>query len=226
MTISFIRTVILYILISISLRAMGKRQVGELSSAELVITLLFSELAAIPMGSTDIPLLYGVIPILTLLALEILISSLFLKNRWIRKLAVGRTSILIENGKINQLEMKKLRLTLDELLEELRLKSIIDISTVKYAILESNGELSVFQFGQEMPAVRQDLNLTNDNTYLPHIIISDGILIDSEMKKMNFGKKKLEKELKKHGISSYRDVYLMQADENGKTLVIPKEKKK
>ncbi len=226
MTISFVRTIILYLLISIALRAMGKRQVGELSSAELVITLLFSELAAIPMESSDTPLLYGVVPILTLLALEILISSLFLKNRWIRKIAVGRTSILIENGKIDQLEMKKLRLTLDELLEELRLKSIIDISTVKYAILESNGELSVFQFGQEMPATRQDLNLNDDNTYLPRTIISDGVLIDSEMKKLSFEKKKIDKELKKHGINSHRDVFLMQADETGKTLVIPKEKAK
>ena len=120
--------------------------------------------------------------------------------------------------------MKKLRLTLDELLEELRLKSIIDISTVKYAILESNGELSVFQFGQEMPATRRDLNLKDDNTCLPHILISDGVIIDSEMKKMNFGKAKLENELKKSGIKSYRDVFLMQTDETGKTLVIPKEK--
>ncbi|MBQ8004059.1 MAG: DUF421 domain-containing protein [Oscillospiraceae bacterium] len=226
MTISFIRTVILYLLISIALRAMGKRQVGELSSAELVITLLFSELAAIPMESTDIPLLYGVVPILTLLALEILVSSLFLKSRWIRKIAVGRTSIIIENGKINQLEMKKLRLTLDELFEELRLKSIIDISTVKYAILESNGELSVFQFGKDMPATRQDLKLNDDNTYLPRVIISDGVVIESELKNAGIGKSKIEKELKKHGITSPRDVFLMQADERGELLIIPKENTK
>lgn len=226
MTISFVRTIILYLLISVALRAMGKRQVGELSSAELVITLLFSELAAIPMESSDTPLIYGIVPILTLLSLEILISALFLKNRWVRKIAVGKTSVLIENGKINQSEMKRLRLTLDELLEELRLKSFIDISKIKYAILESNGELSVFPFGQEQAATRSDIGKKDDNIILPHIIISDGIFIGSEAEKIGKSKKWINKELSKHGIHSHSEVFLMQVDEKGNVVVVPKEKKK
>ncbi len=226
MTITFIRTIILYLVVSIALRIMGKRQIGELSPNELVITLLFSELASLPMSSIETPLIYGVIPILTLLALEILISTLFLKSRWIRKIAVGKTSILIEDGKINQEEMKRLRLTLDEFLEELRLKGFIDISTVKYAILESSGELSVFPFGQDQNATRADLNKNNDNVFLPHTLISDGIFIESEAKKAGKNLKWVKKELKKQKIASVQDVFLMQTDDSGKTKTVVKEKKK
>jgi len=226
MTITFVRTLILYILITFSLRAMGKRQVGELSSSELVTTLLFSELAAIPMENAEIPLIYGIIPILTLLALEILVSSAFLKSRRLRKLTVGKTSIIIEDGKINQTEMHKLRLTLDELLEELRLKNFIDISQVKYAILESNGELSVFPFGTEQSATRADIGKNNDNMFLPHTIISDGVLIKSELAKMKKNENWVKKVLSKHSIHSYDEVFLMQYDEKDNVFVIPKEKKR
>ncbi len=226
MTISFVRTIILYLLITIALRAMGKRQVGELSPAEFVITILVSELATIPMQSTGTPLVYGVMPILTLLSLEIIISSLFLKNRWIRKIAVGRTSILIENGKINQKEMERIRLTLDELLEELRLKSFIDISQVKYAILEANGELSVFPYSKDEPATRSDLGISDDNTFLPHTIISDGVYIKSETERLRKNKNWVFKELSKKGITTCSDVFLMQVDEKDNVLIIPKEKDK
>ena len=226
MTVSFARTVILYLLIIFALRAMGKRQVGELSPSEFVITLLASELATIPMQNSGTPLIYGIMPILALLALEILISSLFLKSRRIRKIAVGKTSILIENGKINQSEMRRLRLTLDELLEELRLKGFIDINLVKYAILESNGELSVFHFSKYQPATRVDIGKNDDSTFLPHTIITDGVLIRSEIKNLNKTEKWVYNELSKKGIASYKDVFLMQADENGRVCIIPKEKKK
>lgn len=226
MTVSFARTVILYLLIIFALRAMGKRQVGELSPSEFVITLLASELATIPMQNSGTPLIYGIMPILALLALEILISSLFLKSRRIRKIAVGKTSILIENGKINQSEMRRLRLTLDELLEELRLKGFIDINTVKYAVLESNGELSVFPFSKDQPATREDIGKKDDSTFLPHTIITDGVLIRSEIKNLNKTEKWVYNELSKKGIASYKDVFLMQADENSRVCIIPKEKKK
>ena len=225
MTVTFIRTIILYIIVSIALRIMGKRQIGELSPNELVITLLFSELASLPMSSIETPLAYGVVPILTLLALEILISTLCLKSRWIRKVAVGRTSILIEDGKINQDEMKRLRLTLDEFLEELRLKGFIDISTVKYAILESSGELSVFPFGQDQNATRADVNKKSDNVFLPHTLISDGVFIESEAKKAGKDIKWVKKELERRNIPSIQDVFLMQTDDSGKTKTVAKEKK-
>lgn len=225
MTITFLRTIILYLLVIIALRAMGKRQIGELSPAELVITLLFSELATIPMENPGTPLIYGIMPILTLLLLEILISSVFLKNRWIRKLTVGRISILISNGEINQKEMYRLRLTLDELLEELRIKGFLDISNVKYAILEASGELSVFPFGYEDTPTRADVGKHDDNMIFPYTIISDGVFIKKAAKLIGFTEKQAKKELSKQGITSYNDVFLMQVDDNKKTLIIPKEKK-
>ena len=226
MTISIIRTIILYLLIIIALRAMGKRQVGELSPSEFVVTILVSELATIPMQSTATPLLYGMLPICALLALEILISTLFLKSRRARKLTVGKTSILIDNGKINQDEMKRIRLTIDELLEEVRLKGFIDISKVKYAILESNGELSVFPFGIYEPATREDVGKVDDSTKLPHTLIADGLLIKSELKRLQKGKAWIMRELKKRNIQSISDVFFKQSDRSGNLTIIPKEAKK
>ena len=225
MTTFFFRTIILYFLVIISLRAMGKRQVGELSSSEFVITLLVSELATLPMQSTDTPLSHGVIPVLTLVALEIIVSSLFIHNRRIRKLTAGRTNILIENGKINQNEMKKIRLTIDELLEELRLKGFLSIEDVKYAILESSGELSVFPFSSKDTATREDVGVTNEDNFLPYTIISDGIFIKSQADVLGKTESWIKKELSKRGIKLYSDVFLMQIDHSDKTIIIPKEKK-
>lgn len=226
MAVSFIRTIIIYLVVTVALRVMGKRQIGELSPAEFVITMLVSELAAIPLQSTEVPIAFGIVPVLTLLSLEIIMSSIFLKSRFFRKIAIGKTNILIENGEINQKEMKKLRLTLDELLEELRLKGFINISEVKYAILESNGELSVFPFSKDAPATKSDLKIPGDTTYLPRTVISDGILIETEMKNLKLSNKEIEKELKKKKIESISEVFLMQADENKKFLIITKENRK
>ncbi len=224
MFVSFIRTIIIYIVVTIALRIMGKRQIGELSPSEFVITILVSELASIPLQSTNLPLTHGVIPIFTLLSLEILTSMLFLKFRKLRKIAVGKISILIENGKINQSEMKKIRLSLDELLEEIRLKGFIDIKQVKYAILEANGELSVFPFSADSPVTRSDMKFSDETTFLPHTIISDGVFIESEAKKMNLSKKQLIRELSNHKIDNLEDVFLMQMTEKGSFLIIKKDK--
>ncbi len=226
MTVSFARTIILYLLVVIALRVMGKRQMGELSPAEFVITLLVSELAAIPMQDISTPLIYGIMPIFTLLALEIIISTIFMRSRRIRKIFAGRTSILIENGKINQDEMTRLRLTLDELLEELRLKSFMDISMVKYAILEANGELSVFPFSKNESLTRGDVGLDADTSSLPYTIICDGVYIKNEVRKLGRDEKWVKNELSKHNLYSFNDVFLMQLDELGNVFVIPKEKKK
>ena len=226
MNVSFLRTILLYITIVIALRIMGKRQIGELSPSEFVITILTSELATVPMQSTGTPLLYGIMPILTLLSLEILISTVSLKSRRIRKLVAGRTSILVENGKINQSEMTRLRLTLDELLEELRLKGFLDIAKVKYAILEANGELSVFPFTKDEPATKEDMNLPISPVHLPKTVISDGVIIESELKTANRDERWIREELSKRNIERFSDVFLMQINEDGKINLIPKEKKK
>ena len=154
MVIAFLRTIILYIFIIAGIRLMGKRQVGELEPSELVLALLIADLAAVPMQDFGIPLLTGLIPILTLLCITMALSVLTMKSIKFRAVLCGRPSIIVENGKLRQGEMKRNRFTVDELMEELRMKGVTDLSTVKYAILETNGQLSVLPFAAQKPPHR------------------------------------------------------------------------
>ena len=149
---AFARTVILYFLIMIGLRLMGKRQIGELEPSELVLTMMISDLATVPMQDFGIPLLAGVIPILTLLSLSMLMSQWSLRSLRFRALVCGTPTVLIRNGQLQQEAMRKNRYTLDELLEELRGQGISDIGDVKYAILENSGQLSVLPWTRQQPA--------------------------------------------------------------------------
>ncbi|MBQ3054814.1 MAG: DUF421 domain-containing protein [Oscillospiraceae bacterium] len=212
MIITLIRTVILYLVVVLILRIMGKRQIGELSPAELTITILISELAAIPMQDNAIPLLHGIVPILTLLAIELIVSTLSLKSRFLRKIIVGNASVLIENGTINQEEMHRLRLNLDELLEELRLCGHQSISTVEIAILEANGKLSVFPTDPPQ------------SSGLPVTLISDGKLIPAALCRANKDKDWVMKQVKKHHLKDPAQVFLLQLDEDGTLTCVPKSK--
>ncbi len=212
MVISLIRTLILYLVVVLILRIMGKRQIGELSPAELVITILISELAAIPMQDNAIPLLHGIVPILTLLAIELIVSTLTLKSRFLRKIIVGNASVLIENGRINQEEMHRLRLNLDELLEELRLCGHESISTVEIAILEANGKLSVFPTNPKQEGK------------LPVTLISDGKLIASALSRANKDRAWVTMQLKRQGLSHPSQVFLLQLDDDGTVTCIPRSK--
>ena len=223
MTIAFIRTLILYLVIIIALRIMGKRQVGELSPSELVVTILISELAAIPMQDTGIPLISGIVPILTLLALEIIVSTITLKSNKCRRIIIGQSSMLINNGIINQAEMKRLRLTLHELLEELRLKDYPDIKQVRYAILETSGKLTVIPYPQYETPTCEDLNLPGTDNALPLAIISDGSIIQENLSKLKKDEKWLNQLLKKRGYSNIKNIFLLQVDENENITLIPKE---
>lgn len=201
MTIAFVRTLILYIVVIIALRLMGKRQIGELSPSELVVTILISDLAAIPMQDPGISILNGIIPILSLLCLEIIISTILLKSKLSRKILVGSSSILIDNGKINHNEIKRMRITVDELVEELRLKDYPDITCVKYAILETNGKISVIPFPEKDG---------QSGCVLPITLISDGKLNSSSLNQINKDMTWLNKQIKKGGFSGINDVLLMQ----------------
>jgi uncharacterized membrane protein YcaP (DUF421 family) len=159
MAVALLRTVILYIVIIIAVRLMGKRQIGELEPSELVVTILMSELAAAPMQDLGTPLLYGVIPIVTLMCLTLFMSAGMLKSLKFRSLMCGRPSILMENGRILQKELRKNRFTADELVEELRGQNITDLSTVQYAILETNGKLSTILYPEDQPSKYTQRNL-------------------------------------------------------------------
>lgn len=211
----FTRTIILYILIIAGVRLMGKRQVGELEPSELVLSLLIADLASVPMQDLGIPLHTGVIPILSLLCLTMIFSVLTMKSVRFRSLMCGRPSIVIKNGKMDQREMQKNRLTLDELLEELRGLGYTDPSTVKYAILETNGRLSVLPYAnQKQPTVEQ-LQLNSRESGLPVVVISDGRLMEENLKKQGFDLAWLDKQLSQRGCNDYRKVFIMTVDEAG-----------
>ena len=223
MVIAFVRTVILYLLIIAGIRLMGKRQVGELEPSELVLALIIADLAAVPMQDFGIPLLSGIIPILTLLSITMIISVLSMKSVKFRALLCGRPSIIVENGKLKQTEMKKNRFTVDELMEELRMKGITDISTVKYAILETNGQISVLPFADQKPPSAKDMGVTPEEAGLPLVIINDGRLLEHNLRLRGYEENWLEKQLTSHGDKRADQVYLLTADELGRVYFAPKE---
>ena len=221
---AFLRTVILYILIMLGLRLMGKRQLAELEPSELVLTMMISDLAAVPMQDFGIPLLAGLIPILTLMALSLLLSQLFLHNLRFRQLVCGTPSILIRNGVLQQETMRKNRYTLDELLEELRGQGISDIRDVKFAILENSGQLSVFPWAARQPPTSAQLNLDlQDDVAIPVILINDGRVLEKNLRVCGRNLQWLEHTLKQEGISSPGDVFLMTLDEQGNLYCVKKD---
>jgi uncharacterized membrane protein YcaP (DUF421 family) len=223
MTIAFIRTLILYFILIIVIRLMGKRQIGELEPIELVVMIMISDLATVPMQNTGTPLLGGVIPILTLLSLEIILSSLMIKCSFFSGVIAGKPSIIIENGIINQREMKRMRLTIEELIEELRQKGYLELSQIKYAILETNGKLSVIPFPLFEKVNRQDLQIVKQDNNLQSTIISDGKIRKRELKRSGKDISWIMSELKKQNIANISRVFLMQIDTTDKVLIIPKE---
>ncbi|MDD2418422.1 MAG: DUF421 domain-containing protein [Oscillospiraceae bacterium] len=174
MSIIAIRTVIIYILVITAMRIMGKRQLGELQPAELVVALLISDLAAVPMQENGMPLLNGIIPILILVALELLLSGLMLKVPFFQRLIGGRSKIIINDGKIDVKALNGIRMTIEDLMEALRQQSIFDLREVQYAIVEPNGRTSFLLKPGNRPATCQDLELSVPDNGIPMIIISDG----------------------------------------------------
>ena len=223
MVIAFVRTIILYLLIIAGVRLMGKRQVGELEPSELVLALIIADLAAVPMQDFGIPLISGVIPILTLLSVTMLISMLTMKSVRFRALLCGRPSIIVENGKLHQREMAKNRFTIDELMEELRMKGITDISTIKYAILETNGQLSVLPYADQKPPTAKDMSLAPEESGLPIVIINDGRILEHNLKTRGYDLNWLEKQLQVQGVKKAEEVYLLTADEMGRVYFSRKE---
>lgn len=220
-----VRTLILYLLVVLIIRVMGKHQIGQLQPFELVITILISELAAIPMQDTEIPLLNGIIPILTLLFIQVSLSLFSLKSPFVRKIICGGPSILIENGRINEMELIRLRYNLNDLLEQLRLKNIPNIADVEYAILETSGKLSVIPKSQKRPVIPADLKITTDYEGIPVLLIVDGELQRKNMKKFNLTENWLLTELEKDNLHSWSEVFLASLDSSGNIFLQPKNRR-
>ena len=206
MLIVFIRTIILYALIVILIRLMGKRQVGQLQPSELVVSLIIADLAAIPMSNVSIPLLAGVIPILTVFVCEALLSYASLKNQTIRKVLAGTPSLVIVRGEINEEELRKQRFNIDDLIEQLRIKDVPNVQDVEYAILETGGQLSVILKTVKMPATREDLNINAQYEGLPTTLIIDGHINKHNLSIAGLDEGWLNDRLKNHSIKSAGDV--------------------
>ena len=221
---ALLRTVILYFLIMTGLRLMGKRQIGELEPSELVLTMMISDLATVPMQDFGIPLLAGVIPILTLLSLSMLLSQLSLLSLRFRELMCGTPSILIRNGKLQQDAMRKNRYTLDELLEQLRGQGYVSVDEVRWAVPENSGQLSILPWARQRPPTAEELGLTPEEDELPFILINDGRIVRRNLARSGRNEAWLQKELRRTGHSA-GEIFLLTVDGSGKVLCIPKEAK-
>lgn len=215
MLIVLVRTIILYFLVLFTIRIMGKSELSEMSPFQLVVIFMIAELAAIPIESTSISLLNGVVAIFTLMFLQTMISTISIKSERFKVFINGKPSILIDKGEINQKELRALRITLNDLLEQLRLKNVSSLSDVEYAIMESNGELSVITKAGKQPATCEDIGLHKADGELPVVIISDGVIYRKNLYRMQWQEKDLDKVLNKLDLKS-SDVFLAFADEKKK----------
>ena len=223
MFVVLIRTVVLYLFIIVGIRLLGKHQIGQLEPSELVLTLIIADLASVPMQDNGIPLLAGLIPIVVLLALSSILSVLCTKSIRFRALLCGRPSVVVENGQVVEAELRKNRLTIDELLEELRIQGYADFRSVKFALLETSGQLSVLPYAAEKPATAAQVGASAQETGLPVVLVSDGRLLEHNLKGTGYESNWLEKQLAAHGLHSPRQAFLLTVDEGGNTYCVPKK---
>ena len=197
MILSYLRTIVLYLVLIAVIRTMGKRQVGQMEPSEFVVTMLVANLASIPMQDGGIPLLSGLVPMLTVLGMELVLSFLTMRSLFFRKLFCGKPVILIDNGKVLYDNLRSTRVTMDELTGHLREKDVLDITTVQYAILETNGNLSVFPFPRYCPATAEAAGVSVQEQYLPMTIVEDGVILKENLRKAGKDDRWLEKVLAK-----------------------------
>ena len=223
MLVPFIRTLILYILILAVLRLMGKRQVGELQPTELVVTVLVSAVASVPLQDVDIPLSHGVVPILTLMASEMLVSHFCQHHIGFRRLLTGNPVMVIRDGQLLQQSIEKLRLNTDDLLAGLRLGGYFDIRDIRRAVVETNGQLSVMLKSDSQPPAAKDLGVAVTPAGPFYTLISDGRVISDNLSSVGRDRAWLEREIKARGCRTARDVFFLCADENGNVIFTAKE---
>lgn len=224
MLVVFIRTLLLYGLVIFGMRIMGKRQLGELQPSELVVTILISNIATLPIENTDVPLLAGAIPILTLMCFEVIISYITLKSKALRRFVSGNPRILIKDGKIDQNEMGNIRYSIDDLMEQLHSNGIFDLREVDFAIVETTGKLSVCKKTLDQALTPKVMKIDIKNSNPPVVLISDSEIIDESMIYCNMTTAQLEKTLKKEG-HSLKEIFLMTCTPDKDYYIVLQDKK-
>ena len=222
MLISYLRTAFLYLVLILSVRMMGKRQIGQMEASEFVVTMLVANLASIPMQDAAIPLYSGLLPILVVLGMELSLSGLILRSVWVRKFFCGKPVILIDNGKILLENLRRPRVTLDELMGHLRSKDVLDVQTVQFAILETDGSLSVFPYSEERPATAKEAGIRTEKQYLPITIIEDGYVSKENLQKSGKDQAWLEETLCQYQ-ATRQGTLLLMVDQGEHVVLFRKE---
>ena len=223
MLITLFRAAILYTLLIACVRLMGKRQIGELQPVDLVITVLMSEIAAVPMQQNDLPIINSIVALLLLVAFELILSAASLKFPPFRTLMQGHSVVVIRDGVIDQRAMRRLRITVSDLISALRQKNVFDLATVSYAIFETNGKLSVLLRPDSRPATAADTGQTSpaDNG-VPFVVICDGKPVKTGMQESGMTEDMLQKPLKSKKLS-VEQIFIMTVDKNGQISVVRKD---
>lgn len=222
MLLSYLRTIALYLLLILVVRLMGKRQIGQMEPAEFVVTMLLANLAAIPMQDSGIPLLSGLIPILTVLGVQLVLAVASIRSVPFRRLLCGKPVILIYEGKIQQSNLLRTRITLDELTELLREQQVLDLQSVQYAILETNGQVSVLPYPKDLPATARDAGIQARPQSLPVTLVSDGRVMEENLRLSGYDRAWLGRELRKRECT-LKQTCLLTVDGLGKVYFVRKE---
>ena len=224
MALLFIRTVLLYLLTLLAMKAMGKRQLGQLQPFELVVILIISEMASLAMQSNTKPLVYSMTPIVTITALQILLSLINLKSEKMRALLCGRPALLMEKGRLNEDVLLKLRLNLNDLQEMCRAKGYFDLSGIDYAIMETNGSLSVLPKTEKRPLQVSDMLPDPPQEQLSYLLVLDGHVNQRSLHALGFDETWLEKQLASMKMPKIADVFVAGVDEQGSFFAQEKQK--
>ena len=218
---TIIRTIILYVFVTFAIRVMGKRQIGDMQPNELVITLLISEIVAIPLQDISQPILSGVVAIFMLIVLEIVMSVLSMKSIRVRKFMSGNSVVIINNGVLDQNAMKNVRMTILDLIEQLRAQNVFDISTVAFAVLEVNGGLSILLKSGDQPLTAKDMGIKKDKSALPLPVISDGKILNDSLNALGITEDTIYKKVKANQ-TEVKKVFLMTLDRYDNIQIVKK----
>lgn len=216
MVIILVRTIILYLVVLFTIRVMGKSELSKMSPFQLVVIFMIAELAAIPIESPAASLINGAVGIFALMFLQVLISIVSIKSERFKNFINGKPSVLIEKGEINEKELKALRISLNDLMEQLRIGNAPSLSQVEYAVMESNGELSIIPKAEEKPLTAKDMSLAKPQETMPLILVSDGVLYKQNLLSLGWDEAYLKGQMAGVNLTSYKEIFFAFCDEQKK----------